>query len=316
MNGLLGLQPIDLAVLALYFSGIVVLGVYLGRFVHSSEDYFLGGRMLSWWAIGMGTVVADIGATDFIGLTGGAYRFGIALANFDWVGGTVALTLSALIFVPYYYRAGVYTVPEYLGRRYSAHVQSLQAVMWGTFMICNVGILLWATAIFLNAVIGWSIGFSVLLTAVIVLVYVIAGGLIAITMNDVIHMIVMSVGGVAILVLGYWTVGGWAGLTASLDAMGAEYAQHLNLFLPLDTPSPYPWLAILLGLFIVQGPAYCFSNQVMIQKTLCARDEWNAKAGMLFAALLKLIIPFIMVVPGLFALVLFELWRREYQVSM
>ena len=84
MNELVGIQSIDLFILVFYFAGILALGLYLGRFVKSSDDYFLGGRMLSWWAIGMGTVVADIGATDFIGLSGGAYRFGVALANFDW----------------------------------------------------------------------------------------------------------------------------------------------------------------------------------------------------------------------------------------
>ena len=101
----------------MYLSGVLFLGFFFKKFVNSSEDYFLGGRMLPFWAISMSLVVTNIGAVDFVGAAGQAYRFGMVVANFDWLGSVPGMMLAAFIFIPYYWRSGVYTIPEYLGRR-------------------------------------------------------------------------------------------------------------------------------------------------------------------------------------------------------
>lgn len=122
------LTGIDYVIVVVYLIGIMLLGFYFKRFVHSSKDFFLAGKTLPFWAIGMSIVVSDIGALDFVGISGQAYRYGIAVGNFDWIGSAPAMLLVAFIFVPYFWKAGLYTIPEYLGRRYNEPVRVVAAL--------------------------------------------------------------------------------------------------------------------------------------------------------------------------------------------
>jgi len=125
------LGGLDYVVVIAYLIGIMLLGFYFKRYVHSSEDYFLAGKSLPFWAIGMSIVVSDIGAQDFVGVSGQAYRYGIAVGNFDWIGSVPAMLLGAFIFIPYFWKAGVYTIPEYLGRRYNDYVRVIASAFSG-----------------------------------------------------------------------------------------------------------------------------------------------------------------------------------------
>ncbi|MHC4205826.1 MAG: sodium:solute symporter family transporter, partial [Planctomycetota bacterium] len=113
------LTGIDYFVVIAYLIGILFLGIYFRKFIHTSTDFFLGGRMLPFWAIGMSIVVSDIGAIDFVGIAGQSYRYGIAVGNFDWIGSVPAMLLAAFIFIPCFWKNRLYTIPEYLGRRYN-----------------------------------------------------------------------------------------------------------------------------------------------------------------------------------------------------
>src|SRR4030042_6598154 len=144
------LTGIDLFILMLYMVGILIVGVYFQKYVHSSTDFFLAGRALPFWAIGRSIVVTDIGALDFVGLGGQAYRFGIVVANFDWIGSVPAMILAGLVFVPYYWGAGVFTIPEYLGRRYNDIVRTISALVWLIFYVFNLGVVLWASGLMLR----------------------------------------------------------------------------------------------------------------------------------------------------------------------
>ena len=299
------LSGIDLFIVLLYLGGMLFLGGFFKKYVNSSQDYFLGGKMLPFWAIGMSIVVSDIGALDFVGVTGQAYRYGIAVANFDWLGSMPAMMLAAFIFIPYYWRAGVYTIPEYLGKRFNDSVRTIEAFIWVLFMAFDLGIIFWASAVLLNTLMGWSIIVSLLVTAAVVGFYTISGGLSAVVMTDVVQMIIMFVGGFAVIILGLWTVGGWSGLTEKILAMGPQYSNHFKLFLPSNVNTPYPWTGILFGLTFVMAPAYFIGNQAIVQRTLGARDEWNAKAGVLWGSFFKMFIPILIVLPGLIALPLF-----------
>ena len=125
------LSNIDVAIVVVYLVGITIFGVWIGRFIKNDRDFFLAGRNLPWWAIGMSMVVSDIGALELVGLAGAAYTYGIAVANFDWIGCIPALILAAFIFIPYYWRAKVFTIPEFLGLRYNQFVRTLVAIIWG-----------------------------------------------------------------------------------------------------------------------------------------------------------------------------------------
>ncbi len=295
---------IDTTIILFYMLGVLTLGTMLGKYVRSAKDFFLAGRLLPWWAIGMSVVATDIGAYDFVGASGGAYRYGLVQANFDWIGCIPAMILAAFIFVPYYWRAGVYTIPEYLGRRYNDSVRAIEGVLWGVFMICNLGIFFWTTAVMLKPLTGWSEWTSIIVTASVVGIYTFSGGLSAVVITDVVQLVIMYVGGAALVILGMWKVGGWSGLVAKIQALGPDYGDHFKLFLPVGTKSPYPWTGILLGLTVVLATAYWIGNQAIIQRNLGAKSEWDAKAGMLWGAFLKLFIPVFIVFPGLIALAL------------
>ncbi len=299
-----GLHGIDYTIIFMYLAGVLVIGTYFGRYVKSPGDFFVAGRALPFWAIGMSIVVSDIGATDFIAVAGGSYRYGLAQANFDWLGSMPALLIAAFLFIPFYWRAGVYTIPEWLGRRYNAAVQMILAVAWGIILLLNLAIMLYATAVLLDGVLGWEKGVSIWLTAAVVGIYTIMGGLAAVVMTDVLQLVIMFVGGGALVARALYEVGGLAALKEKVLALGPDYAYHMTLYLPHETPTPFPWTGILLGLGIVLSTAYFSGNQAVAQRALGARSEWDAKAGVLLAGFLKLFIPVLVVLPGLAAILI------------
>ncbi|MEJ2703450.1 MAG: sodium/solute symporter [Sedimentisphaerales bacterium] len=295
------LHGIDYFVVIVYMVGIMLLGLYFKRFVHSSEDYFLAGRMMPFWAIGMSIVVSDIGAQDFVAVSGQAYRFGIAVGNFDWIGSVPAMLLAAFIFVPYFWKAGLYTIPEYLGRRYNDAVRVIASLNWIIFFAFNLGITFWASALVLHTLMGWDTWFSIIVTAVVVGAYTLFGGLTAVVMTDVVQLVIMFVGGAAIVFLGFYHVGGWHGLVEKMAAMGGDYQNRFHLILPVDTKTPFPWTGILFGLTFVMANAYMIGNQAVVQRCLGAKNEWHAKASMIWGAFLKMFIPILVLFPGLIA---------------
>jgi len=299
------LFSIDGLIMVLYFIAMILIGLYYKKSIKSSEDYFLSGKKLAFWAIGMSIVSTDIGAVEFVGLAGQAYRYGVVACNYDWIGSVPAMILAAMVFIPYYWRAGVFTVPEYLGRRYNTYVQSVMAVVWLVFMAFNLGIMLWVTGVFLNELLGWPIMPSIIVTVIVVGCYTIFGGLTAVVMTDAVQLVLMFIGGAIILISGLWRLGGWGGLVEKVHSMGPQFANHFSLVLSPSTNTPYPWTGILFGLTIVLAPAYYIGSQAIVQRSLGAKDEWNAKAGVLWAAFLKMFIPVLVVFPGLVAVGLF-----------
>ena len=296
------LNGIDYFVMILYLVGTIAFGTYLGKNIRSGKDYFLAGRRLPWWAIGMSLVVSDIGAIDIVGIGGAAYVSGIVLGNFDWLGSVPVMVIAGMIFVPYLWRSQSYTIPEFLGKRYNIGVRSIMALIWGVFLATNLGVMLFATAKMLSVMLGWDINTSIIASAVAVGIYTLAGGLAAVVYTDVIQCIVMFGGCFLTLFLGLYEVGGFFELMDKVTAMGEQYRQHFNLVLPADTPTNFPWPGILFGLGFVMAPAYWFGNQAIMQRCLGASTEFEAKASMMWGSILKIFIPIVMVIPGIIAL--------------
>ena len=299
------LAGIDYFVVIAYFVGILILGYYFKRFVDSSEDYFLGGRSLPFWAIGMSIVVSDIGALDFVGVSGQAYRYGISVGNFDWIGSVPAMLLAAFIFIPYFWRGGMYTIPEYLGKRYNRSVRTIASLTWIIFFAVDLGVLFWASAVLLKVLMGWPIWVSILATASIVGLYTYFGGITAVVMTDVVQLVIMFVGGFALVFLAFNAVGGWESMVDKIHNMGPEYSKHFQLVQPADTDTPFPWTGILFGLTFVMANAYMIGNQTIVQRCLTAKNEWHAKASMIFASGLKMLIPVLVLFPGMLAIIEF-----------
>jgi len=298
------LEVIDYAIIVTYMIGVFCIGTYYGRYVKSAGDLFLAGKSLPFWAIGMSIVVSDIGATDFLFVGGAAYTHGIAVANFDWIGSMPAMVFAAFLFVPYFWRSGVYTVPEFLGKRYNVAVQMIHAGIWGIFSLTMLAVMLGTTGKLLNTVFNVNMQVAIWGIVIIVGVYTFSGGLAAVVMTDVIQMIVMFVGGLALTFLCIWEVGGWTAMREKILALGPEYQNRFTILLPNDAPTPFPWSGIVFGLGLVMATAYMSSNQAVIQRCFGARSEWDAKGGMLFGGFLKSFIPIMVAIPGLAAILL------------
>jgi SSS family solute:Na+ symporter len=299
----LQLSPLDIAIIVLYLLGIAALGVLASRGIRTSHDFFLAGRSLPWWMAGMSLVVSDIGAKDMVGLAGDAYRYGIVMMNFDFVGCTFPVLIAAFLFMPLFWGAGVSTIPEYLGRRYNASVRTFFAVIWSLFMVGTVATILVSAASMFEGLLGWSFWFSVGLTSVIVGVFTTSGGLKAVAFTDVLSCIVLIGGAALLCAIGLREVGGVGLLVEKVSALPWT-GEHFEL-LPSASHATYPWPAVVLGLGLVLGPAYWVGNQAIVQRTFGVKSEADARASYVFAAVIKLVFPVLLVLPGLLALALY-----------
>ena len=329
------LTSIDYLVILSYLAATMVIGLWIGSYVRSGSDFFLAGRSLPWWAIGMSLVATDIGGADMMGVGGDAYRYGIVMGNFEWIGCIPAMLIGAFVFVPHLWRCRVTTIPEYLERRFSVQLRASVALCWLLLMACNLGVMLLASAVFMKSVAGWDVSACILVTAFLVGVYTWSGGLGAVVYTDVLQGIVMIGGCLIFVAIGLEEVGGIEPLIEKIHSIAlkqdrlesrlreqamapaqrlaaetkphhdrpAHESEHLSLVLPVDTRSPGPWPGILFGLGLIVGPGYWFGNQCIVQRALAARSEYDAKASYVYGALLKNLIPFLVVVPGLIALV-------------
>ncbi len=299
---LAALTGIDYAMMIGYLVLSIGLGIYLGKNIKTGKDYFLAGRSLPWWAVGMSMVVSDIGAIDIVGIAGSAYIYGIVVGNYDWIGCIPVMIICGFVFIPYFWRSEVYTIPEFLGKRFNVGVRTISAVIWGFFLACNLGIMLYATAVMMNTMLGWGVGVSIIISAVLIGLYTLIGGLKAVVYTDALQCVVMMAGCTMVLFIGLYHAGGVFAFVNTVHDLGVEYKDHFNLILPVDTDSPHPWTGILLGLGMVLAPAYWFGNQSILQRCLGAKSEFEAKASFMWGALLKIAIPMIMVVPGIIVL--------------
>jgi SSS family solute:Na+ symporter len=294
------LNPIDLTIIVIYLVAITVVGLLISRRVHSAKDFFLAGRSLTWWVIGLSIIGTNIGANDYVGASGGAYQVGIAQANFEWVGAIPAMILASFIFIPLYWRAGVYSIPEYLGLRYNSTVRLMAAGISSIFSVFAISVALWAIAITLQSYLGWPIWAGIIVTGTVVGLYSVSGGLAAVAFTDALQVSIMFIGGLAIMWLGIDEVGG---LSRFADKVSAHNPDHLKAYLPADHES-FPWPGVVFGLGLVLSPAYWCGGQAILQRTLAARTQWDASAAMMFAAFAKTFVPLLIVFPGILALVM------------
>ena len=296
-----------------YLAATVLLGVTIGRRIRTGKDFFLGGRRLPWWAIGMSLVATDIGGKDIIGVGGAAYDYGLAVGNFEWIGCVPAMIVAAFVFIPFFWRTGVYTIPEYMERRFNQGVRTSLAVCWLIFIACSLGVMLFASGKMMSELFGWEITACMLITAVLAGLYTCVGGLAAVVYTDMIQCTIMIGGCFLVLVIGLVELGGIDGMVTKIetrqqeisrDGDGGERMERTSLILPVDTGSPFPWTGILFGLTFVLAPAYWMGHQAIVQRSLGAKSEFQAKASYIWASLLKSLIPIVIAVPGLVAFAL------------
>jgi SSS family solute:Na+ symporter len=297
------LSTLDLTIVIVYLVGVTAFGLWASRGIRTTKDFFLAGRSLPWWVAGMSMVVSDIGAKDMIGLAGDAYRYGIVMMNFDFVGCTLPLLVAAFLFIPFFWSSEVYTIPEYLGRRYNSSVRTFFAIIWSFFMVGTIATILVSAAAMFEGLLGWSFWLSVGVTCVLVGVYTVSGGLRAVVYTDVVSCVVLIAGAALMCFIGLKEIGGFGALADSVSSQ-TWTAEHYDL-LPSASHEAYPWPAVILGLGFVLGPAYWIGNQAIVQRTLGTKSARDARASYVLAAVIKLVFPVLLVLPGLLAIGLF-----------
>ena len=294
------MHPLDLAIIIGYLILVVGMGFRLSRRVKDSRDYFLAGRSLTWWVIGLSIIGTNIGTNSYIGASGNAYSIGIAQANFEWIGAIPAMIICSLIFIPLYWKAEVYSIPEYLGKRYSQPVRLIAALIACIVAVFAIGVGMWALALTLETYIGWPIWLGILVSGTVVGFYSISGGLAAVAITDSLQVCIMFLCGLIIVYLG---IDNFDGLGNFANELTREHPTHLQAYLPADHDG-YPWPGVILGLGFVLSPAYWIGSQAILQRTLGAKSQWDASASMMFAAFAKTFVPLLIVFPGILALVM------------
>jgi SSS family solute:Na+ symporter len=292
------LTGVDIGVIAIYFLVVFSIGFYFARKERTSTDYFLASRNVGWFAIGASLFVSNISTEHFIGLAGSGATTGLAVGHFEWLACLILLILG-WVFVPFYLRSNVFTMPEFLERRFSrGSAVYLASVSIIAYILTKISVHLWAAAIVLERVVGWSPLKAALILVIVTGIYTIAGGLSAVIYTEVVQTLVLLTGAIALTFIGLHEVGGFAGLRAAVPP------EYFHMIKPVSDPE-FPWTGIFLGAPIL-GIWYWCTDQVIVQRVLSARDEGHAKAGTIFAGFLKILPVFLLVVPGLIAVALFK----------
>jgi solute:Na+ symporter, SSS family len=291
------LAPIDLIIIAIYFVLIFGIGFYFSMKERTSEDYFLASRNIGWFAIGASLFVSNISTEHFIGLAGSGATVGLAPGHYEWLAALILLLLG-WVFVPFYLRSNVFTMPEFLERRFNRSCATyLASISVIAYIFTKISVHLYAAAIVLERVVGWSPMTAAIILVVATGIYTVAGGLAAVIYTDLVQTLILLAGAIALTMIGLDKVGGFAGLRAAVPA------DYFHMIKPASDPD-YPWTGIFFGAPIL-GIWYWCTDQVIVQRVLSAKDEGHAKAGTIFAGFLKVLPVFLLVIPGLIAYALY-----------
>jgi solute:Na+ symporter, SSS family len=287
------LTTADWIFVVLYLAVIGGISIWsIRKSKESASDYFLANRNLGWFVIGASILASNVGSEHVVGLAGSAARSGTVLGHYE-LHSYIVLILG-WVFVPFYMRSMVYTMPEFLERRFNAKARRLLSIIQLlSYVIAKASVTIFAGALVFNQFIGVDFWTGAIILVVVTGVYTVFGGLHAVMYTEAIQAIVLLAGSAVLLVVGLNQVGGWDAL------MNTVPKEKLNMFLPLDDPQ-FPWLGILIASPIV-GLWYWCTDQHIVQRCLAARDERQARRGTIFAAYLKLLPFFIFLIPGLIA---------------
>src|SRR3954463_7358406 len=218
-NPVTTLAPIDYAVMAVYFAAVLGVGWSLRRATRTSTDFFLSGRSLSPWVTGVAFISANLGAQEVIGMGASGAKYGIATSHFYWVGAIPAMVFVGLFMMPFYYGSRARSAPEYLKLRFDEKTRTLNAVSFAVMTVFSSGISMYALGKLLNLLLGWSFDASILVSAVIVLAYIVLGSLTSAIYNEVLQFFLIVFGFLPLVWLGLVAVGGWHGLSMQLSAL-------------------------------------------------------------------------------------------------
>jgi len=306
------LAPIDYAVMATYFVAVLGVGGGLRRVMRTSTDFFLSGRSLSPWITGLAFISANLGAQEVIGMGASGAKYGIATSHFYWVGAIPAMVFVGLFMMPFYYGSRARSVPEYLRLRFDEKTRTLNAVSFAVMTVFSSGVSMYAMGKLMNLLLGWSFDVSIVVSACIVLSYILLGGLTSAIYNEVLQFFLIVFGFAPLVGLGLRAVGGWQGLSARLSEVAATRGlpadAYTHAWTNLDSAAHNPvgveWFGLVAGLGFVLSFGYWCTDFLVVQRAMAADSMTAARRTPLIAAVPKMLFPFLVILPGMIALVL------------
>ena len=303
-------ETLDYIVFALYAIVILSVGLWVSRSkkgeTKSTEDYFLASKSLPWWAIGASLIAANISAEQFIGMSGSGFAGGLAIATYEWM---AALTLIVVgkFFLPIFIKKKIYTIPEFVEQRYSSQLKTILAVFWiALYIFVNLASVLYLGGLALQTILGVNMIYAIIGLALFAVAYSLYGGLSAVAWTDIIQVVVLILGGLVTTYLALDTASGGQGFIKGLNSIYAAVPERFDMILEKNNPEymNLPGIGVLIGGMWIANLYYWGFNQYIIQRTLAAKSLEESQKGILFAAGLKMIIPLIVVIPGIAAYVI------------
>jgi solute:Na+ symporter, SSS family len=301
----LHVNPFDYTILAIYFALVVAIGVMARRAIATSEDFLLSGRSLPAWVTGLAFISANLGAIEILGMAANGAQYGLPTVHFYWIGAVPAMVFLGVVMMPFYYGSRVRSVPEFLLRRFNPPTHLFNALTFALAAVLIAGVNLFALALVVNALIGWPIWVSILLSAGFVLAYITLGGLSGAIYNEVLQFFVIIAGLVPLVIIGLHSVGGWSGLQDKIDHTklgAAAFSTWGGVGVGSWTNALGDWIGIVFGLGFVLSFGYWTTNFAEVQRALSAKDLNAAQRTPLIGAYPKIFIPALTIIPGLIAL--------------
>ncbi|MDP1028589.1 sodium/sugar symporter [Sphingomonas sp. KR1UV-12] len=304
------LSTIDLVVVIAYAIGIFVLAQWVSRekagHQKDSSDYFLASKSLPWWAIGASLIAANISAEQIVGMAGSGYAIGLAISSYEWMA-ALTLLIVGKWFLPIFLRNGIYTMPQFLEQRYGPSLRTLMAVFWlGLYVFVNLTSIIWLGSIAVNQVAGVDQDVALVGLGLFALLYQLKGGLKAVALTDIVQVTLLVFGGLCVSAITLSQIGGDAGILGGFTKLSQAAPGHFDMILSRDNPfyKDLPGISVLIGGMWIANLSYWGFNQYIIQRALAAKDLPEAQKGIVLAAFLKLVMPFVIVLPGIAAVVL------------
>ena len=304
------LSYIDIAVVLVYAVSIFTLAQWVSRekpgHVKDSKDYFLASKALPWWAIGTSLIAANISAEQIIGMSGSGYVIGLGIASYEWMS-ALTLLIVGKFFLPIFLRNQIYTMPEFLQRRYGHSVRLVMAVFWlALYVLVNLTAILWLGATAIHTVTGVDIEFALVGLGLFAGAYALYGGLKAVALTDIVQVGLLVLGGLVIVYVALDKISGQSGLAgvaSGFHLLEARMPGKFQMILSPDNPNykDLPGLSVLIGGMWIMNLSYWGFNQYIIQRALAAKDTREAQKGIVLAAFLKLLMPVLVVLPGIAA---------------
>lgn len=290
----------DWLIIGIYFSAVLVIGIYLRGRTRTGEDFFLAGRSCSAWVAGLSFIAANLGALELLGWAASAYEYGMLAAHAYWIAAIPAILFLALFMMPFYYVSRTHSVPGYLQLRFGERTRALSAVVFAILTILVAGINLYAMGLVLATMLGWNINFSIWFSSLTVGLYVTLGGLLSAIFNEVLQFFLIWFGSLIIPIVGLMAVGGWSQLVEKVPsaymhlwATTAHYA---------DNPMGIHWVGIVLGFGFVISFGYWTTDFLVVQRVFAARDLRSAQMAPVIGSFFKMALPLIVILPGLIGL--------------